>query len=740
MLWFGLTDKDFKDTLEEWNDASIQIGLDALDENMKPIHKQTHRTLKRLRRLDDLFDPRWLPHYEYEKSDLDWFLSESNIDQDRLDDFEKFCFLVLPDIRIVNLNPREFLYFQRSTLDENKHPQWNPKKVSFRDKLGKVRRAQIYARPSNYREAVCVNHNTLSTLKYIDSHVLQILQHCEGDCVHIKDRNTLQRKISSFHDNKSTFLMRDFKKFGLTVDCRIYSAILRALHKRYPNVKAFGYTNVFTQGELVNNDGEHLGKIRGPGLGLHYSLGSLLQILLDRYLMKVGYDTDSDFDMESLVFNDDYVAKFKTESDRLGYESVKYVLDELGIITKKKSTFYSKGKFQFLNWQYGRRNDQFNWDVVNSVRREMAVFNQINISEAKRYASSLNEKAFYRGLKSWIRFWGYEFFPEEACYSYSFGGWKKDDKLLDLSTCRHPNVKKAYLAVKAKITYKNKWFKKIRKRYKAGSYKPVCVRDGYFINEEFPNLFKDYSKNEMIRKSVRVKFSAKLRNTFARVLMQTRNEIYRRPPINCVWDDFDDSKHVCHESFLEPGEHIMDDVQTFSICRVGLNQIRSALLFYETGLGDDYSPKFLPNDRQRTLHSWNRDPFTGFTADEGSFSILAFNSITSCESFSRPIEGGNRYPGLKLKDRWMNKERVEKRLKTFGTLEERGFQSSEEFWIDRIAKENYEKIVGRAIPDKINKVEEIVEKQFLESKEEEEEKDWVALLPEELKRMSQINT
>jgi len=628
MVYHGLYDKDYSVKVKRFREFNLFKYLEC-----QPYYDEFEEDelVEHLENVSELPDPQWFPNWTREESDLEYFLRPlSPFSDEIIDEFNEVAISLLSGLNFKVLEPQEILYKMSATRDANLESNWNLKKCpKFSNTIGSIRRCQVFIGPQNYREAVAYTHESLLTFTLISEQCLEVLRNFEEDLIHLKIRGKRwDKKTKNLLKNNSYYIMRDFKKFGLTTPRFWFSRILKILNELYPEVPAFQYCNFFDEAtlkEYTKKSMSILGTPCGPGLGFHGSLGSIFQIILLRIIGKRIIQQDSDCKISFLVYNDDMVVASPHDHVVEAFFEVDSQIErDYQVLYSRKKTVWSQSGFKICECYYTKFENKFDWQHVNAYRRFNQIFTACNITHAKAICNSLPDKAWVYGRDQITRFWGFEFDSEEANYPYCLGGWhtkhthgyKNDWEYL---TKQLPyNQLRSYRAVHTDIS--------IIKKYRTTSFVPPWEYFGYTIPDN-SNLYVDYRKMETLM--LRRRFNAHLTERYWYRLFKMRNKIYHDrciiPQFELLktWTEYDLPIPPFIKTVKHPREQISGPI--IDLYRRTETPMMSRLAIYNR----------VPGIKAMPILEWN------FPEDEFYLSSFSYNNALLDNVWPNPVRAHN---------------------------------------------------------------------------------------------------
>jgi hypothetical protein len=554
ILFRTLTEDNFWEELDVIYTESVKISMNAVDPFTRRDFEPTNARSKAVIQKCDLFNPAWCVHYAYEKSDLEWITKPFKLNDHTVLEFRRKVRMLFDETSFRKPDLNDNIYQLRQGLNADLTHCIND--TRFTNSIGIARRGQIHIRPGNYRDAMVINTGAYKRLMEIDAWVIQCLQQCEEDFVHRSAREDFKAGLKAFYRRDAYFLMRDMKKFGLTVPRELYEIILEELDRRCGTNFAGFYDY-----KLVDVDLKKFNKLkkernlvefskgwenafqdcitetytpRGTGLGFHACLGSLIQIILSELIKQESFrlDPDSYENWNIAVYNDDYVARFKDIDAIEAYlnaESI--VMKKLGLIRNEKKTFLTYGSLVLCERYYGV-GKTFDWPHVDLYRQSNYVLCRSNIVEAKDLAKSLNEKGKRWACSQWEQWWGHEFYSGEWNSSYLLGGIFVSKKVTlreDLYNLEQTLKKRDLSKGEIRALYASK------ETLRLSPVQRVSTRTvlDLIISENIENIFDldnfpDRSITQISRLAVKRKYHPEVRVRDYRRLYKMRQSAYER--------------------------------------------------------------------------------------------------------------------------------------------------------------------------------------------------------------------
>jgi hypothetical protein len=415
--------------------------------------------------IGQIFNYQYLPFFrEKDPEDYKWSFIPVEQKEWALNMFRDTFRKILPD-SISNIRKEEILLENRGSSSyvpsEGKQtvPYFKAKeKQNYMGKtIGECLRCIIPKCPGDTRDAVILQLPSSNKVAWIDRQLMEMLSEMSMH-IHLRSNKEIHRRISKVGRKYSYFVHRDLKKEGLTKPRNLIKIMLEELNRKFPDCDAFKDTSFYDDFSMII-DHKKVDTKRGHGLGMANCLTTLMNITI--YIMSHNVDRDDFTPIQgkatSLSLNDDFVAAFESEDDSWAYvDREEYVMKSLSLIAQPDKSFVSHGKFVIAEEYWPRslsKKDSFKRGEV------LSAFSCVNIAHAKDLVNSyisVDTIDYWESYKEKIvSFWGYEFFPQEYSYPYSFGGWVSNNLLgcsLDLFKIEelpfNSKVLKAYEAVK----------------------------------------------------------------------------------------------------------------------------------------------------------------------------------------------------------------------------------------------------------------------------------------------------
>jgi hypothetical protein len=383
--------------------------------------------------IGDIFNFAYLFHWEEECEDWkDGMIPLPRILQSDLDHLEEVVYSLLPD-GVARVNPQEILLevsASSSTTTDTflASAQWKERGKSAGMKFANTpligRRTLVQVGPGNVRDTVVIPLNQVNSIRFIDAQIWEVLSQMPGHAM-IKDPERQKQVLDDFESKFYYFYCRDLQKEGITKPRIIILTIIKALRRKYPDFEAFQYGGIY-EGYTVLENSKRYDMIRGHGLGMANALTTLMNIAMFHLTIDEIWRHDSVFDkVDSLSYNDDFVAGFRSENDLESYYSYEDdVLNRFGLIRKPEKSFIGHKTFVFLETYYpshlNRKDSYYRREVLNSLACT-------NVVQAKELINSLSAQVKPEILREYlteiISYWPYEFFPGEERLPFSLGGW-----------------------------------------------------------------------------------------------------------------------------------------------------------------------------------------------------------------------------------------------------------------------------------------------------------------------------
>lgn len=305
------------------------------------------------------------------------------------------------------------------------------KELKFSSQFGIVKRCLIQTNPSTVRDTIITKLDSCNTCNLIEFQIQEILRYVRGYGI-FSDQPQQEKKLRRMAKKFNFFLKIDFKKEGLTRPRFVVREILTALHELYPDLDAFKHPDFFDSIEIIDLDGSRFIPIRGAGLGMCVSLVTLMQILLCRICLDSALSDMEAIAGESKYYfnNDDGIVALESEEDMESYWLNFSIINQYFdlIISEEKSLTTVDGLIYCENY-ITKFNSVFNKKSHYKLNHIYQCFYSPNISIAKaQFRGGLSHFSDIadKYLNSIIKYWGYEFYPEESQNSILFGGWSED--------------------------------------------------------------------------------------------------------------------------------------------------------------------------------------------------------------------------------------------------------------------------------------------------------------------------
>jgi len=444
-------------------------------------------------------DPDWIPGFQsYEIKEIgnifnyqycfpwqaedsqDYLISLTPVEttEEGLDLFrQKLRSMLFEAPEIEPLNELEVLLNLSSSVSQdngkkNFHYLAKHKHLTFNKKRKAGRRTFVTTAPGDGRDAIINEVEDLNTIQYIEYQLDILLQSSYfRDFLVERNDEVFNKKYLQFIEDNNFFLMRDIKKEGLTKPKILLKIMLEELHNRYPECKAFSFTN-FYDGPWYENDTS----ARGHGLGMANNLTTLMQIVCFSMLIELTAESGLDIKYDMICHNDDIIIGVKCSHEDLD-DAINLdcsVLESLGILISRDKSFTSPYGGVICE-RYADRIDGFHKKQSYINREKLILFTCCNVTHMKSMLSSFYSKfEFDINLGELISYFGYEFHPDEFDMPISIGGWRRSKSLrcsFDLKYMQENFSKrrgKIYLASKA-----NKLSVKYKRRKKENFIPPV---------------------------------------------------------------------------------------------------------------------------------------------------------------------------------------------------------------------------------------------------------------------------
>lgn len=281
----------------------------------------------------------------------------------------------------------------------------------------------IDSRPGDTRYSIILSVPQSNSVKLIEKQVALIAAELPWSN-YVKDEQEYTERYTKFKDEHTYFLCRDMKKDGLTKPRQLIQTVCKAIKDKYPHLPACKYFSIF-DGFSIDIDGKVHYPGRGVGLGMTAALTTILQCALFKITLDKLYDEEFvTGSLSSLHYHDD-TAVGATDADTLeNYNTMEdQVMETYQLIKNKRKSFVAEWFILCENY-----SDEFH-DIKESYQRYLInqVYASCNISHAKlvfgsnlRYINTVDWNPYLRKL---VSYFGYEYFPDEACEPYQLGGW-----------------------------------------------------------------------------------------------------------------------------------------------------------------------------------------------------------------------------------------------------------------------------------------------------------------------------
>lgn len=492
-ILYGAVSKDYAKTLKRIKRKSYQTTWKA--ELFEVPDWWDKVPSYKINDIGDIFNYSYLIFWRTDVEDYKHGEIPVSIDKEYLKKFKDSLELLLPDSEIDKIDRTEILKVisPSSTYDSRlkvskRHYLEKPNHLSFARHIGETKRSVIPVSPENVRDSVILTPEALNTVSLIDQQLMNVLAKMPGH-IHLRNNSEIKRRIDKLYDETKIFVQRDIRKEGITKPRQLLKAMLEVLHKKYPELEAFSYTDFYDDFSIRIGEETFIPK-RGHGLGMANSLTTLMQLAVHQLITDEIRDDIPEFLGEELILNDDFVVGFNDEYHQESYwDKEDEVLSGLSIIRAPEKSFLTMRNFviaeRYVTY-YGE------WKKDSYQRRELLYpLTCYNIVQAKQYFISAQKytDSVYRDkyIGEIAEYWGYEFFPTEFSYPYAVGGWVLDKSYgIDLS-----------LKSIEELPYKSY----VRRGFNACSYKHF-IRDSGLIYESpimkiygFPEIPEEFNEN-----------------------------------------------------------------------------------------------------------------------------------------------------------------------------------------------------------------------------------------------------
>jgi hypothetical protein len=457
------------------------------------------------------------------------------------------------------------------------------------------RRVIIPVGPGNIRDSITLPLPQLNSVKLIEKQCTLIARDLPYSAYGLTD-DEFEETLRKFSRNYTYFYDRDITKEGITKPRELLIAILEVLEEKYPKLPAWKYKGIYSDYFLFVEN-EWINPNRGHGLGMANALTTILQCTLNELIVDEIEKSDEIMVGEEygfLTYNDDYTAGFQTESDLLTYsEFDQKILEEFHIILSKKKTHGLRDSFVFCERYYP---DNFN--RKESYRRtELSyIYLMKNIYEAKVFFSSIASRVSGELLTEYmekaVSFWGYEFFPDEWKYPFTFGGWINPSingvRLDFFDLVVKPQCIEAYLACKERYVFKKK--KRDSNRIYLSPFSQIYGEEVH-LPEDFSSYFKVNTPFWKIRGESELYKNDKVYNKIIDIIAEKRQRKFR------------ESKFCC----LSLEEVFLDFLETHPLTEVlpPRSMIRNEEIIEDTESDIKYMSDWVPNQRLSFIKYFN---------------------------------------------------------------------------------------------------------------------------------------
>jgi hypothetical protein len=396
---------------------------------------------------DDLFP---FSHLPYIKPDTveDWkyyFREVRELSDDFKNEFKSTLEKLLEDRVKTELYPFSSLEVLRkisavSTYNEKdkilgvsrlKRPYVNP---STNRLIGK--RVEVYVSPANERDSVKWEINSLESIQIIGSEIWQLLENFrESSMTSNRASAEIREDYLQSKGAKGSSWNRDFKKCGIAFNRELFILIKEVLCEKYPHMNYHlisAFEDIFIKFDFDNKEygiKKDIPKFipRGYGLGSASELVTLTQIVMF-HMAKNRMNHHKNGWIDAMFWHDD--ALFVGD-----YDSIKEfkwidmsICSEADLILKDEACGRLYGGTLYMEKYYSNRH--YNTDKTIRSLLSLRGFQYCrNITAAKfgtrgmSFELDFENESILTELHNLIRFWGYEFVPEESFLPACFGGW-----------------------------------------------------------------------------------------------------------------------------------------------------------------------------------------------------------------------------------------------------------------------------------------------------------------------------
>lgn len=435
LIFYCSTGPEYSKALKNFRQDCFLRKIKATTFKPEPYDKYSEYNLKirDIPCIDSVFPYRFCIFWEEDCDDTEWYKIPVKSKKSYVEQFRSTLRTILKDIEPIDFDPRLEILNELSkskALIENKRDslvfrKYRGKKVEdyFSTFFSPCERAVVPVYPQGYRDTVITSPEDSSTIRLIERVTCKILDHLPFH-LYGKDPVYIHNELKSIVDSKSyTFLCRDIAKEGITKPRYLLKICLEELSKIAPILSP--YINFYESFSLKGYETE-----RGHGLGMANALTTLIQVtisaMINQILSNCGFETQN---IHYYSFNDDFCCILPDDILDEYWDTEGKVFEGLSLIRKEEKSFFSQVGMVFCEIYILKDDRLFSEKPLSLTRTILLSFAFDFIYEAKAYVNSLSgeyDNKLSEYMEEILAFWGYEFFPDEYRYPFSFGGWRSE--------------------------------------------------------------------------------------------------------------------------------------------------------------------------------------------------------------------------------------------------------------------------------------------------------------------------
>jgi len=512
VLLDGISDPNFATFIKKTKVASLtrSFHMEACAEDGLDEYAYTGLT-----DIGDIFNYRyWFRWAEPEPEDWKFSLIDvPSISDELKEEFEEVLESMLPQT-IPIVQPDEILLSTSSSSSkDSKHGEnsfvWkdksDPKKNTFSKDPLVGYRTLVYKCPTEYRDCIGLSIAQSNTIKLIEKQcaVLCKLLPYSGYGYPATEWQSVATKL---RNKCEWYLNRDLTKEGWTKPRWILKSIGKVLKRKYPNIPAFDYFDIFSGFTLVLETGERVYTKRGHGLGMANALTTIMQCVVFQTIVNIGL-FDIIGTVDALFYNDDGTIGALREESIDSYSNVEDdLLESFGLLRKDKKTYKGRVSIFLEDYWPSPINKKISyWDYVKRIP-----FSAVNVVAAKESYYLVCDSTYGEPdpvlFRKLITLFGYEHSVDEIYLPWWAGGWWRPKyKCVDCSFYGLPEINQLFArgVMVGPIVPKPKNF-----NVKGVYTSPL--ENLYNINEMEPEAFPYYDINQPLAK-IAAKFHRMLR-------------------------------------------------------------------------------------------------------------------------------------------------------------------------------------------------------------------------------------